>query len=180
MIITENMFGDILTTAWVLTGSLGMLPSVTEVGNWPLELAHGSAPTLPPRHRQSHRCHPFDRAFVPYSQHEAAAQAIEAAVARALAAATHPICMATPEFTHRRWALSGASNRQSRSPVPLTSGPTYTSSMSTSKPPPRTAEEKGARCGKRAAPHSVTMDKKWTTETITSLGGGHLYHHPIR
>ena len=49
MIVTENMFGDILSDeAAMLTGSLGMLPSASLGGDGPglFEPVHGSAPDI--------------------------------------------------------------------------------------------------------------------------------------
>ena len=49
MIVTENMFGDILTDeASMLTGSLGMLPTASLGGDGPalFEPVHGSAPDI--------------------------------------------------------------------------------------------------------------------------------------
>ncbi len=49
MIVTENLFGDILSDeAAMLTGSLGMLPSASLGGDGPglFEPVHGSAPDI--------------------------------------------------------------------------------------------------------------------------------------
>ena len=48
VIVTENMFGDILTDeASMLTGSIGMLPSASIGGKVSLyEPSHGSAPDI--------------------------------------------------------------------------------------------------------------------------------------
>ena len=49
MIVTENMFGDILSDeAAMLTGSIGMLPSASLGGDGPglFEPVHGSAPDI--------------------------------------------------------------------------------------------------------------------------------------
>jgi 3-isopropylmalate dehydrogenase len=49
VIVTENMFGDILSDeAAMLTGSLGMLPSASVGGDGPglFEPVHGSAPDI--------------------------------------------------------------------------------------------------------------------------------------
>ena len=49
MIVTENLFGDILSDeAAMLTGSLGMLPSASVGGEGPglFEPVHGSAPDI--------------------------------------------------------------------------------------------------------------------------------------
>ncbi len=49
MIVTENMFGDILSDeAAMLTGSIGMLPSASLSGDGPgmFEPVHGSAPDI--------------------------------------------------------------------------------------------------------------------------------------
>ena len=49
VIVTENMFGDILSDeASMLTGSLGMLPTASLGGNGPslFEPVHGSAPDI--------------------------------------------------------------------------------------------------------------------------------------
>ena len=55
VVVTENMFGDILTDeSSVITGSLGMLPSATIGGKVNLyEPAHGSAPAMRARTSQS-------------------------------------------------------------------------------------------------------------------------------
>ena len=62
VIVTENMFGDILTDeAGVLVGSLGMLPSASLGDSGPglYEPIHGSAPDIAgTRHRESGRRDP--------------------------------------------------------------------------------------------------------------------------
>ena len=55
MIVTENMFGDILSDeAAMLTGSIGMLPSASLGGDGPgmFEPVHGSAPDIAGTGRQ--------------------------------------------------------------------------------------------------------------------------------
>jgi len=90
VIVTENMFGDILTDqASVLNGSLGMLPSASLGGKTSLyEPAHGSAPDIAGQNIANPIAAILSVALLfRYSlQHEAAAQAIERAVARVLAA----------------------------------------------------------------------------------------------
>lgn len=90
VIVTENMFGDILTDqASVLSGSLGMLPSASLGGKTGLyEPAHGSAPDLAGQDTANPLATILSTALLfRYSlQHEAAAHAIEQAVAKVIAA----------------------------------------------------------------------------------------------
>ena len=91
VIVTENMFGDILTDeAAVLAGSLGLLPSASlgdaRVGLY--EPIHGSAPGhRQPRHRQSARHHRLGGAALAATRSAAppTAARIERAIDRTLA-----------------------------------------------------------------------------------------------
>jgi 3-isopropylmalate dehydrogenase len=89
VIVTENMFGDILTDqASVLSGSLGMLPSASLGGKTGLyEPAHGSAPELAGQNIANPLATILSTALLfRFSlHHEAAAGAIEQAVAKVLA-----------------------------------------------------------------------------------------------
>lgn len=88
VIVTENMFGDILTDqASVLTGSIGMLASASIGGKVALyEPAHGSAPDIAARNEANPLATILSAGLMMrYSfNHEAAAAAIEKAVARVL------------------------------------------------------------------------------------------------
>lgn len=88
VIVTENMFGDILTDqASVLTGSIGMLGSASIGGKVALyEPAHGSAPDIAAQNRANPLATILSAALMlRYSfGHEAAAAAIEKAVAAVL------------------------------------------------------------------------------------------------
>ncbi|NMD43739.1 MAG: 3-isopropylmalate dehydrogenase [Firmicutes bacterium] len=89
VIVTENMFGDILTDqASVLTGSIGMLASASIGGQVALyEPAHGSAPDIAARNEANPLATILSAGLMlRFSfNHEAAARAIEEAVARVLA-----------------------------------------------------------------------------------------------
>lgn len=89
VIVTENMFGDILTDqASVLSGSLGMLPSASLGGKTGLyEPAHGSAPELAGQNIANPLATILSTALLfRFSlHHEAAAGTIEQAVAKVLA-----------------------------------------------------------------------------------------------
>lgn len=88
VIVTENMFGDILTDqASVLTGSIGMLGSASIGGKVALyEPAHGSAPDIAGQNRANPLATILSAALMlRYSfDHEAAAGVIEKAVATVL------------------------------------------------------------------------------------------------
>ena len=88
VIVTENMFGDILTDqASVLTGSIGMLASASIGGEVALyEPAHGSAPDIAAKNKANPLATILSAALMlRYSfDHEAGAAAIEKAVARVL------------------------------------------------------------------------------------------------
>lgn len=88
VIVTENMFGDILTDqASVLTGSIGMLASASIGGEVALyEPAHGSAPDIAARNEANPLATILSVGLMMrYSfNHEEAAGAIEEAVARVL------------------------------------------------------------------------------------------------
>lgn len=90
VLVTENMFGDILSDqASVLGGSLGMLPSASLGGRVALfEPAHGSAPDIAGQNKANPLATILSVAMLfRYSAHsEEAAQAIEGAVGRVLAA----------------------------------------------------------------------------------------------
>ena len=66
VIVTENMFGDILSDeAAMITGSIGMLPSASLGGEGPglFEPVHGSAPDIAGQgHREPARDVPLGRA----------------------------------------------------------------------------------------------------------------------
>lgn len=89
VIVTENMFGDILTDqASILTGSLGMLPSASLGGKVALyEPAHGSAPDIAGKNIANPMAAILSAALMlRYSfKMEPAAQAIENAVEQVLA-----------------------------------------------------------------------------------------------
>lgn len=89
VIVTENMFGDILTDqASVLTGSIGMLASAAMGGRVALyEPAHGSAPDIAGRNRANPLATILSAALMlRYSFNcDDAAAAVEAAVAQVLA-----------------------------------------------------------------------------------------------
>jgi 3-isopropylmalate dehydrogenase len=88
VIVTENMFGDILTDqAAMLTGSLGMLPSASLGGKTALyEPSHGSAPDIAGKNLANPLATILSAAMMlRYSfKLEAAAQAIENAVQKVL------------------------------------------------------------------------------------------------
>lgn len=88
VIVTENMFGDILTDqASVLTGSIGMLASASIGGEVALyEPAHGSAPDIAAKNQANPLATILSAALMlRYSfDHEEAAAAVEQAVARVL------------------------------------------------------------------------------------------------
>lgn len=88
VIVTENMFGDILTDqASVLTGSIGMLASASIGGKVALyEPAHGSAPDIAAQNKANPLATILSAALMlRYSfNHEKAAAAIEKAVAQVL------------------------------------------------------------------------------------------------
>ncbi|MGE5582106.1 MAG: 3-isopropylmalate dehydrogenase [Bacillota bacterium] len=90
VIVTENMFGDILTDqASMLTGSLGMLPSASIGGRTALyEPAHGSAPDIAGRNLANPLAAILSTAMMlRYSlRQEEPAQAIENAILRVLEA----------------------------------------------------------------------------------------------
>ncbi len=102
VIVTENMFGDILTDeASVLAGSMGMLPSAS-LGATPkaglYEPIHGSAPDIAGRGIANPYATILSAAMLlRYSlKLEAEAQALEAAVSQAIVRGTRPadICVA--------------------------------------------------------------------------------------
>jgi 3-isopropylmalate dehydrogenase len=88
VIVTENMFGDILTDqASMLSGSLGMLPSASLGGKVALyEPAHGSAPDIAGKNMANPLATILSAAMMlRYSfQMESAARAIETAVEKVL------------------------------------------------------------------------------------------------
>ncbi|HAA90089.1 MAG: 3-isopropylmalate dehydrogenase [Thermoanaerobacterales bacterium 50_218] len=88
VILTENMFGDILTDeASVLGGSIGMLPSASLGGRVALyEPAHGSAPDIAGQQKANPLATILSAALMlRYSfGHEEAAQAVERAVVNVL------------------------------------------------------------------------------------------------
>ncbi|HHZ20122.1 MAG TPA: 3-isopropylmalate dehydrogenase [Firmicutes bacterium] len=88
VIVTENMFGDILTDqASMLSGSLGMLPSASLGGEVALyEPAHGSAPDIAGQNKANPLATILSAALLlRYSlHHEAAAKDVEAAVVAVL------------------------------------------------------------------------------------------------
>lgn len=90
VIVTENMFGDILTNeAAMLTGSLGMLPSASLGGKVALyEPSHGSAPDIAGKNIANPLATILSAALMlRYSFHlEPAARTIETAVEQVLAA----------------------------------------------------------------------------------------------
>lgn len=90
VIVTENMFGDILTDeASMLSGSLGMLPSASLGGDIALyEPAHGSAPDIAGQNKANPLATILSGALLlRYSaQREDAARAIEDAVEKVLLA----------------------------------------------------------------------------------------------
>ncbi len=90
VVLTENLFGDILSDeSGVITGSLGMLPSATIGGKVNLyEPVHGSAPDIAGTGKANPLGAILTAAMVlrHSAKLEAAAQAIEAAVANVLAA----------------------------------------------------------------------------------------------
>jgi 3-isopropylmalate dehydrogenase len=90
VVLTENLFGDILSDeSGVITGSLGMLPSATIGGKVNLyEPVHGSAPDIAVTGKANPLGAILTAAMVlRYSAKlESAAQAVEAAVAKVLAA----------------------------------------------------------------------------------------------
>lgn len=106
VLVTENMFGDILSDqASVLAGSLGMLPSASLGGEVALyEPAHGSAPDIAGENKANPLATILSVAMLcRYSlQSEEAAQAIEQAVAQALAAGYR-----TPDLMREGMALVG-------------------------------------------------------------------------
>jgi len=102
VIVTENMFGDILTDeASVLAGSMGMLPSAS-LGATPqaglYEPIHGSAPDIAGRGIANPYAAILSAALLlRYSlKLEAEALAIEAAVSRAVIAGALPADLASP------------------------------------------------------------------------------------
>ena len=89
VLVTENMFGDILTDeAAVLTGSMGMLPSASlgEGGPGLYEPIHGSAPDIAGQgDRQPRRDHSLGcAAAAAFAEAGTEAAAIESAVDRAI------------------------------------------------------------------------------------------------
>ena len=89
VVVTENMFGDILTDqASMLAGSLGMLASASLGGNVALyEPAHGSAPDIAGQNKANPLATILSAAMMLRFSFglETEAQAIEAAVAKVLA-----------------------------------------------------------------------------------------------
>ncbi|WP_018084533.1 3-isopropylmalate dehydrogenase [Desulfurispora thermophila] len=89
VIVTENMFGDILSDqAAQLTGSIGMLPSASLGGGVGLyEPIHGSAPDIAGQNKANPLATILSVAMLLRHslQHPAAADAVEKAVARVLA-----------------------------------------------------------------------------------------------
>ena len=90
VIVTENMFGDILSDeASMITGSIGMIPS-SSLGDGTrglYEPIHGSAPDIAgQRHREPHRLHPVCRhdAALLLRHGRGEADAIETAVNKVL------------------------------------------------------------------------------------------------
>jgi len=103
VIVTENMFGDILSDeASMLTGSIGMLPSAS-LGDGPglFEPIHGTAPDIAGTGRANPLAAILSAALLlRYAlEAEAAAAAIEAAVDRVLAAGQRTKDLHTPGTT---------------------------------------------------------------------------------
>jgi 3-isopropylmalate dehydrogenase len=100
VLVTENLFGDILSDeAAVLAGSLGMLPSASLGGRTALyEPSHGSAPDIAGRGLANPLATILSAALLlRYSlKHEAAARAVEEAVAGILAAGPRTADLAAP------------------------------------------------------------------------------------
>jgi len=88
VIVTGNIFGDILRRGSCLTGSIGMLPSASldEKGKGLYEPIHGSAPDIAGKNRQSAGGHPVRAMMLRYSfDQDRAAARVERAVKKVLA-----------------------------------------------------------------------------------------------
>ena len=153
VIVTENMFGDILTDeASMLAGSMGMLPSASlgEGKRGLYEPIHGSAPDIAGKGIANPYATILSVAML--LRHslglEAEARAVEAAVDAAIDRGVLPATSRPPASTPRRPAAAGEAVARSAARNELTRNP-HAARTVRDGAPQRRARRRPARCPSR-------------------------------